>query len=130
MSRARRSELYFNPLGLNGAWKLLYCSKLTRLHCPPLIQSESKVTLAILTRKMKTYRKVVFTKVTLYYINSSNSTNCFIAFGMISTIILKKVSQKLFIIIVKIASVLHLVICLVLVGPSSPSKLKLYGAIS
>ena len=42
----------------------------------------------------------------------------------------KKVSQKLFIIIVKIASVLHLVICLVLVGPSSPSKLKLYGAIS
>ena len=38
--------------------------------------------------------------------------------------------SKLFIIIVKIASVLHLVICLVLVGPSSPSKLKLYGAIS
>ena len=30
------SEIYFNPVGMNGAWKLLYCSKLTRLHCPPL----------------------------------------------------------------------------------------------
>ena len=66
----------------------------SRLHCPPLIQLESKVTLAILTRKMKTYRKVVLTKVTLYYINSSNSTNCFIAFGTISTIIFKKLSQN------------------------------------
>ena len=25
----------FNPVGLNEGWKLLYCSKLTRLLCPP-----------------------------------------------------------------------------------------------
>ena len=25
-----------NPVGVTGAWKLLYCSKLTRLHCPPV----------------------------------------------------------------------------------------------
>ena len=79
---------------------------------------------------MKTYRKVVLTKVTLYYINSSNSTNCFYSIWYDFNHNLRKSTQKLFIINVKIASVLNLVICLVLVGPSSPSKLKLYGAIS
>ena len=34
LSRIWLSEIYFNPVGMNGAWKLLYCSKLTRLHCP------------------------------------------------------------------------------------------------
>ena len=41
-----------------------------------------------------------------------------------------QVSEKLFIIIVKIASVLHLVVSLIPVDPSSPSKLKPLGTIS
>ena len=41
-----------------------------------------------------------------------------------------KKSRKMFIIIVKITSVLHLVLSLIPVNPSSPSKLKPFGTIS
>ena len=30
------SGIPFNPVGMNEAWKLLYCSKLTSLLCPLL----------------------------------------------------------------------------------------------